>query len=359
MGKLGGDTIRRMVVSVMVVICLGLAGCQSTVDRLDESQSIAEEVTIQSMDTVISMQIRGGDINRPIMLYLHGGPADHLDLLGFQTYVGRQLEKKFIMVYLHQRGVLNSPAVEDRTHTVSIYIEDVRNAVDFLQSRFSSRRIYLMGHSWGGILGYLYLLKYPDDVNRLVAVSAPFSMRDNLVESYRMTWQWAREVGNRDALADLERLQFPYCSTLSDTLTVGRWSSVAYGGRLRNMDISRILRDRGMDKPDPAWQAFQLRVIELMHHELFQLNVEERVRDLHTPLLLIAGRQDTDVPIAGLKEGFNNYGGAKTLLVYDNCHHLPFVDQPDRFVRDVVAFCLPGNTSDGTRGRPVLQQDEM
>ena len=122
--------------------------CQSNVNQ---------QVIIETEDTALYANIRGKDENAPVLLYLHGGPGSPLGVPLLRAYSGPQLEEHFILVYLHQRGIMKSQRVPDNAHTLNNYINDIDHVVQFLKKHFGSRDIYLLGHSWGGVLGYLYL----------------------------------------------------------------------------------------------------------------------------------------------------------------------------------------------------------
>src|SRR5436309_3442463 len=125
-----------------------------SVSQMAASQTtqIAESPIISSNDTKLFLELRGPSRNTPILLFLHGGPGNVFGLVSFRAYAGPQLESKYLVAYLHQRGVLNSPAVPDSTQTVASHIADVHNVIHYLRTRFPNRRLYVLGHSWGGTL---------------------------------------------------------------------------------------------------------------------------------------------------------------------------------------------------------------
>ena len=102
--------------------------------------------------------------------------------------------------------------------------------------------------------------------------------------------------------------------------------------------MTKVLAGTGLSEDDRDWRAGQLLIGELMYPEVRRINLEAEVRDLRTPLLLIAGRRDAEVPWEDLVFGYENYGGPKKFVLIDNSHHIVFVDEPDRFVDAVAAF---------------------
>ena len=108
----------------------GVVGAQST-----GGSAIDEGVFVKSGDTKIFVHLKGEKKNAPVLLHLHGGPANPMGILAFEAYPGPALEEKFIVAYMHQRGVLSSPDVPDSTLTVAHHIRDVDNVVEYLKKK--------------------------------------------------------------------------------------------------------------------------------------------------------------------------------------------------------------------------------
>ncbi|MBE2235407.1 MAG: alpha/beta fold hydrolase, partial [Anaerolinea sp.] len=103
--------------------------------------------------------IRGQDVDKPVLLFLSGGPgaSEAARVLRFN----RELEKQFIVVIWEQRGCGKSyPARGDLT--VKRYTSDVIELSELLRQRFDEQKIYLVGHSWGTIIGLRAAQERPD-----------------------------------------------------------------------------------------------------------------------------------------------------------------------------------------------------
>ncbi len=322
---------------VVLTVLMVAAGLLASPD-LAVGQSVDERLYIESDGAQLFLEVRGADREAPVLLYLHGGPGNPLGILGFQAYVGSALEQRYVVAYLHQRGVLQSPAVPDSTQSVAQHVRDVGRAVDHLQGEFEGRRVVLLGHSWGGILATLYALEHEPKVEALILVAAPFNVEANFLASYERTLEWARQAGNDEAVEALLEIGRPPYETTGEHLVRSTWASWAYGGVSRNLAMTKVLAGTGLSEDDRGWRAGQLLIGELMYPEVRRINLEAEVRDLRTPLLLIAGRRDAEVPWEDLVFGFENYGGPKKFVLIDNSHHIVFVDEPDRFVAAVAAF---------------------
>lgn len=329
----------RRSLAPLVVFVIAAAFVAASYSR-PAARAVKDKALVPSGSTSIYVDIRGARQDAPVVLFLHEGPANVLGVFAFEAYPGVALEKDFIVAYMHQRGVLRSPDVPDSTQTLAHHVDDVDRVVEYLRKRFGVGRVHLIGHAWGGVLGYLYLLDHKEKVGKLVSVCAPFNTPATQFASYEMTVQWARDTNTQQALTDLAGIGPPPYADHKQLLTKVLWSAETYGGLTRNVDADSVLAVSGFAQFDPRWSEEQLRINDAMFAETQSINVEDRVASIETPLLLIAGRNDAETPYFSLKSGFEKWGGKKKFLIFENSNHLPFVDETDRFVKEVRTFLV-------------------
>ncbi|MCG7374114.1 alpha/beta fold hydrolase [Pseudomonas luteola] len=54
----------------------------------------------------------------------------------------------------------------------------VEHLAQWLGQRFGQRKVHLVGHSVGGVVAYLFALRYPQRVLSLISVEGNFSLKD-------------------------------------------------------------------------------------------------------------------------------------------------------------------------------------
>jgi len=300
--------------------------------------AVSDAVFVDSGNTRLFVEIKGNKKNAPVLLFLHEGPGNPIGVLAFEAYAGVELEKNFIVAYLHQRGVLRSPEVPPDSQTLANHIRDVDSAVDYLRKRFGKDRVSLIGHSWGGTLGCLYLTQHSGKIDKFVSIAAPFNTMASQFASYEMTLQWARDTNNQEAVDGLVRLGSPPYGTSQEGLTKNLWSAEAFGGITKSLDMKKALEAGGFAEYDPEWGDRQLEMSEAMFAEIQKINLENDVARITTPLLLIAARNDAEVPYFSLKSGYDKWGGRKEFIIFDHSNHILFVDETERFVTEVTRF---------------------
>ncbi len=123
--------------------------------------SVAELTAVPIGDHDQAMLIRGRSARNPVLLYLAGGPGG-TDLGAMRADVS--LEQDFVVVTWDQRGTGKSYAALDPagTFTVDQMVADTIEVTNYLRARFGQDRIYLVGNSWGTILGVLAVQQHPE-----------------------------------------------------------------------------------------------------------------------------------------------------------------------------------------------------
>jgi pimeloyl-ACP methyl ester carboxylesterase len=339
------------------IICLALGlvvvAFANGAYSMDTNNTIDDEFLVKSGGEELYIRVRGQNINNPVLLYLHGGPGELTGPLNFQAYAGPELEKRYIIGYLHQRNTCKSPSVPIETLTVEQFIEDVYNVVAFLREKFNKDKIFLLGHSFGGILGYMYLIEYEDhhNIEKFVSAGGAFSA-DSLEENgYKTAIELAEKTDNQKALDRLNTLGPPPYETFQEGMV---WRMLIVGmlngmkeGITKNFDMSKVMTVTGTEKTDPEWQKKMMTIANAMWNELKTVDIEEDVKKIHIPILMIAGAKDIMVPFTLMEKGYENLGGEKEYFILENSNHMMFIDEPDLFVTKVIEFFQKQKPGDG------------
>jgi len=303
------------------------------------AQAIRDSALVTSDGAQLFLELRAADSTKPVVLFLHGGPGDHVTaLLPFMAYPGPGLERSFTMAYLYERGVGKSGPAPLASQTLAQHLRDVDRVVDYLRQRFRARRIAVIGHSWGGLLGTSYMLEHGDKVSALVQVCGPMNLPRGDRDLFDASLAWYRSQGDTASVNALTRLGPPPWETLQEVITSRQLASVGPAPDLRSMDMNKVMASGGYSGPDPDARANALAIVAAMFRELSQVNLEPRLPSARTPLLLMVASKDAIVLPRSLKPGFEAYGGPKEWYEFEASGHLPYVDSTERFVAAVLGF---------------------
>lgn len=224
-----GRYFRRVVASVatLALIAAGVTVAQprSTepiqgADGLPRAGSVAEITHVTAGDHSLSLLIRGNDVTNPVLLYLAGGPGG--SELGAMRRHGQGLEENFVVATLDQRGTGTSYDQIDpiETHTLEAAVDDVVSVTTYLTTRFGHDRVYLVGQSWGTILGILAARDHPELYAAFVGVGQMVDPFETDGIFYNDTLAWARQTGDTALAAKLEKIGPPPYEDLLDLSVV-------------------------------------------------------------------------------------------------------------------------------------------
>jgi pimeloyl-ACP methyl ester carboxylesterase len=156
------------------------------------------------------IQIKGTSDKNPVLLFLHGGPGN--SAMSYADKFTHDLQNNFLVVLWDQRETGKTLKLNSSNKPLSLALmeTDVVEMINYLGTRFSKDKIYLMGHSWGGFLALRMAIEHPE----LIAASFAISPMVNQLESERLSLAWMKEQAiatkNKTALAELNRIKVPF-----------------------------------------------------------------------------------------------------------------------------------------------------
>ena len=104
-----------------------------------------------------------GDPANPVIIAVHGGPgADYRYMQSLKA-----LSSKYLVVFYDQRMTGLSSRESTAEITTKIYLDDL----DAFVSHYSKGKpVYIVGHSWGGMLASGYIGLHPEKVEKIVMI---------------------------------------------------------------------------------------------------------------------------------------------------------------------------------------------
>jgi len=309
------------------------------------------KITVGGTNQWIS--VRGNDRKNPILLMIHGGPAS--PEMPSSWFFENGWEDYFTVVQWDQRGAgktfnANDPKAIESTLSIQQIAADGVEVIDYLRNRYHKDKVFILGHSWGSVIGVTIAHEHPELLYAYVGTGQVISGVENERVGYADTLKVAEASGNTAAVAALKSLA-PYPAadgsvTLDQILKERKWSVAlgglgygrqSYGPYAKLDELSPEYDADDLDAIDKG-SAFSLgRLLPELNHFDFT-----HVTDLRCPIVLIEGRHDTTTPseiaAAWLKKV---HAPAKKLVWLENSAHMTMFDEPGRFLVDLVEDVRP------------------
>jgi len=299
------------------------------------------------------ISVRGHDARNPILLFLHGGPASPDMPLAwtFQT----PWEDYFTVVQWDQRGAgktyaANDPAKVAQGMTIDGMTADASEVVEYLRRTYHKQRIFLLGHSWGSVLGVRVAQAHPDWFHAYIGVGQVANFRQSEADGYRFAVEQARAHDNSQALRELAAIApYPAPHKPLDLDTIGKqrkWLEY-YGGLAWGR--TSFAYDVDAEKIAPEYSDADLDAIDAgslfsMRYLLGPLTDVDFSKTTHfkLPVLLFLGRHDYSVSHEVAARWFATlHAPAKKLIWFEDSAHMVMQEQPGRFLMHLVNDARP------------------
>ena len=191
------------ILAVGLLIMIVVFAIRPQTEAIEGDDAIAELIRIPVNGHNLALMIRGQSIYNPVLLFLAGGPGG--SELGAMRNHLEELETYFTVVTWDQRGCGRSYVELDPIDTISPqgYVSDTVQVTDYLRDRFNQDQIYLLGQSWGSLLGVLVVQQYPDRYKAYIGTGQMVSVRETDILMYNDTIAWARTNGHEPLVNEL------------------------------------------------------------------------------------------------------------------------------------------------------------
>jgi proline iminopeptidase len=270
------------------------------------------------------------------VVFLHGGPGQ--GSVHFAQLVGPLLEPSLRMVYFDQRASGRSDPSPDSVYTLPLLVADL----EALRQALGAPRLALIGQSFGGTLALEYAAAYPERVSAVVFVAGLWDIalqcrlrNRTLAERAPAVYAGVRteaEGAGRDDC--LEFRAFP-----SQSAYTAYANSIMFPDSTVRLRMEDVERTHGYTNPGTLGSG-------LFRSGLGSYRFTEFAR-LTMPVLVIAGRHDGTARPDGLRELAGRLPNA-SFAEYEASGHFVYLDEPERFARQVVQFL---RTARNRRGR--------
>jgi len=341
---------------LMLTECTGKPRPFLTRDGKEVPGSIAEIETVYINGLNQRIIIRGSDTTKPILLYLHGGPGD--PEFPFVHKFNPGIEDLFVVCYWDQRGscLSYSKDIPPETMTLSQFVDDAGKVSEYLIHRFKRSKIYLLGHSWGTMLGAFTANKYPAYYYAFIAVGQVGDQERSEKISYDFVLSRARELKDRKAVRTLEKIgPPPYADPKEaiDKMMTERKYVIRYGGAVKKGNfypqaikpiifckeynlIDKINYLKGMKfTRNYLWDA-------VMKTNLFKAIPSQKI-----PVYILQGTSDYETSYEIAKEYFDSLQAPeKKFYTFNNSAHSPIFEEPEKFDR-ILKEILTEQQKDG------------
>ena len=308
---------------------------------------------LEHKGAMLPVWVKGNMDSDVLILTLHGGPGDsgmeQTIALGF-----KYLEDEYMVAHWDQRySGMSQGGYDESVHTPDQYIEDTEMVVKLIQEKYPGKKLFMIGHSWGGQLAAGYLGRDGHEDNFKGWIDLCGSIYGDL-ESQLMKEYILERVPEKLAEPDADKEYWQYIvDWYEENPAPGNYSVglpylyvASLGGDAYNWEQVQA------ENPTPYVElifksmfSFSFYTDAFYSEETMKkwddINYTPELNNITIPSLMLWGADDGVVPAGVADYVYENLGTSemnKEVVKIPECCHGPQHDQPEIFFEEVRDF---------------------
>lgn len=294
-----------------------------------------------------------GNFNSDVLLItVHGGPGDS----GMEHHIApgfKMLEEDYLMVYWDQRySGMSQGHCDLDDFTPDQFIEDTEKVVELLIEKYPDKKLFMLGHSWGGQLspGYLGRDNHDDLFKGWIDLDGSIygDMESQLMKEYimkRLPEAMAKPNANLEFWQVIIDFYEENPNPGNYTAAEPYWYVSALGGDVYDYD--------------KFVESFNIPYLQLIFKSMFsmgfyvdafngsteklwdELNYTPELTQITIPSLMLWGADDGIVPHQVADYVYEHLATSeedKYVVKIPECGHGPQTEQPEIFYNEIVSF---------------------
>ena len=317
---------------------------------------ISEKTFINIGGVNQGMFIRSKNINNPILLYVHGGPAFPNYFLIDKFKPG--LEDYYTVCYWEQRGGGLSYTSEVTLESMNFnqLASDGIDVTNYLRKRFGKEKIYIMAHSGGTPIALLAVQRKP----ALYVAYIGMGQITNQAESEKIAYKYMLERftanGSRKLVNELKK----YPVLESDSNINPYYKSAIRDKYMHKSGIGTMHKMKSIFREIfiPVWTCKAYTMGEKINiwrskfsflpktnliNEMLETDFTIKVPSLEIPVYFFSGKYDLTVNVNLSKAYLNKMNAPlKGFYTFNNSAHSPLFEEP-LLVRQIIETDILNN----------------
>jgi pimeloyl-ACP methyl ester carboxylesterase len=277
--------------------------------------------------------IQSKDISNPILLWLHGGPG--ASEMFINHYCMDSLTNFYTVVHWDQRGTSLSYHEGMQCSDVSFdkIVDDAIRLTSILKEKYHQEKIFLVGHSFGTVLGIHIIEKHPEDYYAYVGIGQVVHEEKSKEITYNWLVNKLREDGD---MVELERIRDDHSLPRS---LIDRYKGIYY----KEKTLFDVIRTSPYY--DEGYLDTYLESMKFVRESVskgpatYEKDIYHEIVEFQIPVYFFEGRHDRIAACAPemVVEYLGKISASKKEIIWfeESAHH-PNIDEPDKFQKILV-----------------------
>jgi proline iminopeptidase len=351
-----GTYLGTALVTALIVVVAWPASTPPIVDAsgapVPGSIATLERIPLGGREQTI--MVRAADPDRPVLLYLSGGPGQ--SDLALSRVLSAGWVDDVVFVDWDQRGNGTSYGAIDPLSdmTVDQAVADTIALTEMLRERFDESKIYLMGESWGTILGVLAVKARPDLYHAWIGSGQMVDVRATDERIYDDLVADALGSGDAALLGALEAMgRPPYRDIPWSNAQVMVWYDRLYDPYTPSSGYLKRGEEAGLDGFGLLGSEYGLMdkanvlrglidTFAILYPQIQDLDLRREAARLEVPVVMLDGAAELDGRRDLALDWFAGLDApTKRLVTYEGAAHSVAFEQADAVERLLVDEVIP------------------
>lgn len=268
------------------------------------------------------VEIKTDDASKPVLLFLSGGPGS--SMMNSAPSFTAILKSRFTIVQWDQRDAgktlkLNPSPTQP---SVAQMEKDTYEVIQFLRRELKQDKIYLLGSSWGNVLGFSIVRNHPELLHAYFASNPVVSQLASEKELLGVLKAHFKD----DAVAseELGRVSMSFKKD-EDMFFLRKWLFFKEGKKFATSEDFKNGSRQWAKTWLPVW------------NEVLSIDLPRTLKKIECPIYFLVGRNDLQTSTRITEAYFGQVKAPKkALFLFENSGHQIHQDEPEKFQHRII-----------------------
>ncbi len=308
--------IRKYLTALFVSALMPFAACQAQAAPMEKSLTPEIGGIKQFID------IKTDDTSKPVLLFLSGGPGS--SMIRNADAFTQLLKTRFTIVQWDQRDAgktlqLNPSPVPPSVEQMQ---DDTLQVVNLLRKEFGQQKIYLLGSSWGNVLGFHVVKQHPELLHAYFAVNPVVSQRASELELLdTLKTHFKDNAAASNELASVN----PAFQSDEDLFYVRKWLFYKDGMAAAGTEEFKKMFMQWSASWSPVWKT------------VMTIDLRDSLPKADCPVYFFVGKNDIQTSASITKAYFDELQAPKkNLFLFERSGHQIHKDEPENLQQTII-----------------------
>jgi pimeloyl-ACP methyl ester carboxylesterase len=319
--------IKKSVFLVLLTFMVSFSVCNG--QPIGETHAKNRQVEIETLLTPEIggikqfVQIKTDDPSKPVLLFLSGGPGSSMMNKSAASFT-TTLKARFTIVQWDQRNAgqtlkLNpSPTVP----SVAQMEEDTHQVIQFILKELKQEKLYLLGSSWGNVLGFHIVENHPELLHAYFAVNPVTSQLASEQELLQTLKLHLKE--NAVATRELDSVKIPF-QTHEDLFYLRKWLFHKEGKAFATSAEFKQGFLEWSKEWSPVW------------NDVMKIDLPKTLTKVDCPIYFLVGKNDVQTSSNITIDYFATlHAPKKALFIFEKSGHQIHQEEPEKFQDTII-----------------------